>query len=299
MITPKSIGIKLTVARKKMNFSQATLAQELAVSAQAVGKWERGESLPDIIQLNRIADLLGLDLNYFSEKDAANTGSLEQVNGPVIVSTDVKESDKKKRHNWNMSESNWVNVDFTGIKNIQESFHSAHVKKCQFNGSDLSNVQMKSNSFDQCDFLNAKLVNMYIQKTNIAHCSLKGVNLKETEFLRSFISSSDFEKTDLTKVLFEFSGLEKLNLGLAVLNRTAFVNTRLSNVQFSGSIDRCSFEKCSFSKVTFHKVKLTQTFFKYNDLKRVKFIDCEADHLTYELLKHGKADLTGVKLMSA
>jgi hypothetical protein len=48
--------------------------------------------------------------------------------------------------------------------------------------------------------------------------------------------------------------------------------------------------------VTFEKAKLIQTFFKYNDLKRVKFIDCEADQLTYELLKHGKADLTGVKV---
>jgi hypothetical protein len=298
MITPKSIGTKLALARKKMNFSQATLANELAVSAQAVGKWERGESLPDIIQLNRIADLLGLDLNYFSEKDAAMIGSVEQVIDPIEVSMEVKESDKKKRHNWNMSESNWVSVDFSGIKNIQENFHSAHVKKCQFNGADLSNVQMKSNNFDYCDFLNAKLVNMSIQKTNMAHCSLKGVNLKETEFLRTFISSSDFAKTDLTKVLFEYSGLEKLNLGLAVLNRTAFVNTRLSNVQFSGTLDRCSFEKCVFSKVTFHKAKLTQTFFKYNDLKRVAFIDCEADQLTYELLKHGKADLTGIKLVS-
>ena len=299
MITPKSIGLKITTARKSKNFSQATLAQELAVSAQAVGKWERGESLPDIIQLNRIADLLELDLNYFSEKEAAMIGSNGQVIAPLEVSIDAKESDKKKRHNWNMSESNWVNVDFSGIKNIQESFHSAHVKKCQFIGADFSAVQMKSNNFDQCDFLNAKMTNMSIQKTNMAHCSLKGVNLKETEFVRSFISSSDFAKTDLTKVLFEYSGLDKLNLGHTVLNRTAFVNTRLSNVQFSGTIDRCSFEKCSFSKVTFHKAKFIQTFFKYNELKRVKFIDCEADHLTYELLKHGKADLSGVRLIPA
>ena len=67
MITAKSIGIKLTSARKSKNFSQSTLAQELAVSPQAVGKWERGESLPDIILLSRIAALLSVDLNYFSE----------------------------------------------------------------------------------------------------------------------------------------------------------------------------------------------------------------------------------------
>ena len=299
MITPKSIGLKITTARKSKNFSQATLAQELAVSAQAVGKWERGESLPDIILLNRLAELLEVDLNYFSNQ--ASTMS-EQPNKQQLDEQEARATeviDKKKKHNWNMSESNWLNVDFSGIKNIQESFHSAHVKKCQFTGADFSAVQMKSNNFDQCDFLNAKLTNMSIQKTNMAHCSLKGVNLKETEFVRSFISSSDFAKTDLTKVLFEYSGLDKLNLGHTVLNRTAFVNTRLSNVQFSGTIDRCSFEKCAFSKVTFHKAKFIQTFFKYSDLKRVKFIDCEADHLTYELLKHGKADLSGVRVISA
>ena len=297
MITPKSIGLKITAARKSKNFSQATLAQELAISAQAVGKWERGESLPDIILLNRMAELLEVDLNYFSNQ--ASTMSV-QPNKPQLDEQEapaLEVIDKKKKHNWNMSESNWVNVDFSGIKNIQEGFHSANVKKCQFTGADFSAVQMKSNNFDQCDFLNAKMLNMSIVKSNIAQCALKGVNLKETEILRSFISSCDFAKADLTKVLFNYAGLDKLNFEQAVLNRTAFVNTRLSNVQFSGTIDRCSFEKCSFSKVTFHNAKFIQTFFKYNELKRVKFIDCEADHLTYELLKHGKADLSGIKLV--
>jgi DNA-binding transcriptional regulator YiaG len=45
----KMIGIKITEARKKTNISQAKLAERLFISAQAVGKWERGESLPDII----------------------------------------------------------------------------------------------------------------------------------------------------------------------------------------------------------------------------------------------------------
>ena len=62
-------------------------------------------------------------------------------------------------------------------------------------------------------------------------------------------------------------------------------------------MDRCAFEKCIFSKVTFQNVKLMNTFFKYSDLKRIKFIDCEADRLTYELLRHGKADLTQIKML--
>ncbi|MEY3844151.1 MAG: hypothetical protein RL293_573, partial [Bacteroidota bacterium] len=271
MITQKSIGVKIASARKNKNFSQSSLAQKIGISPQAVGKWERGESLPDILLLSRITEILGIDLNYFSEKESSLPVSDTLDSQGSSEFKVMEESDKRKKNGWNMSESNWVNVDFSGIKNIQERFHTAHVKKCQFVGADFSKVQMKSNHFDQCDFLNAKLSNMSIQKTNIAHCSLKGVNLKETEFLRTIISSCDFTKTDLSKVLFEYSGLEKINLGPAELNRTAFVNTYFSNVRFGGTIDRCSFEKCSFSKVTFEKAKLIQTFFKYNDLKRVKF----------------------------
>jgi len=298
MITAKSIGMKLTSARKSKNFSQATLAQELAVSPQAVGKWERGESLPDIIVLSRIAALLSVDLNYFSEQGSSAVAFQEKELPQERNSTELDAIDKKKKHNWNMSESNWINVDFSGIRNIQERFHSANVKKCQFIAADLSNVQMKSNNLDYCDFSQAKLTNMLIQKSNLTQCSLKSANLKETEFHSSYLTSCDLTKSDLTKVLFAYAGLDKLNFDQVELNRTAFVNTRLSNVQFSGTMDRCSFEKCSFSKVTFHKVKFIQTFFKYNDLKRVKFTDCEADRLTYELLKHGKADLTGIKLVS-
>ena len=60
----KMIGNKIAEARKKLNISQAQLAEQLFISAQAVGKWERGESMPDIITFNRLAKILGVDLNY-------------------------------------------------------------------------------------------------------------------------------------------------------------------------------------------------------------------------------------------
>ncbi|MBM6753145.1 helix-turn-helix transcriptional regulator, partial [Mediterraneibacter glycyrrhizinilyticus] len=61
------IGERITEARKKKSVSQAGLAELLFISPQAVGKWERGESMPDIITLNRLAEILEVDLNYFSE----------------------------------------------------------------------------------------------------------------------------------------------------------------------------------------------------------------------------------------
>jgi transcriptional regulator with XRE-family HTH domain len=44
MLSTKMIGNKIAEARKKVNISQAQLAQRLFISPQAVGKWERGES---------------------------------------------------------------------------------------------------------------------------------------------------------------------------------------------------------------------------------------------------------------
>ena len=107
MQNSKSIGNKIAIARKKINLSQAELAQQVSISSQAVGKWERGESMPDIITLNRIADILGVDLNYFSESfksiksDTTNAAILskQSIEFPI--------EKPKKNHNWNMSESNW------------------------------------------------------------------------------------------------------------------------------------------------------------------------------------------------
>jgi len=65
MLNSKSIGNKIAEARKKINLSQAELAQQVSISPQAVGKWERGESMPDITSLNRLAEIFGVDLNFF------------------------------------------------------------------------------------------------------------------------------------------------------------------------------------------------------------------------------------------
>jgi DNA-binding transcriptional regulator YiaG len=56
------IGSKIAEARKKLNVSQAQLARHLFISPKAAGKWERGESIPDLITLNRLAKITGTDL---------------------------------------------------------------------------------------------------------------------------------------------------------------------------------------------------------------------------------------------
>lgn len=57
------IGKNISDYRKLSNMSQLEFAEKLNYSDKAVSKWERGESLPDIIVLKQIADIFGITVN--------------------------------------------------------------------------------------------------------------------------------------------------------------------------------------------------------------------------------------------
>lgn len=65
------IGKQIANGRKEKGLSQVTLAEMLNVTPQAVSKWERGESLPDIFMLAKISDIFDVyDIGYFLGKDS-------------------------------------------------------------------------------------------------------------------------------------------------------------------------------------------------------------------------------------
>lgn len=59
-----TFGEKLKSARKKAGFTQDELSQKLAVSRQAVTKWESDKGLPDIENLKRISKFLNVSIDY-------------------------------------------------------------------------------------------------------------------------------------------------------------------------------------------------------------------------------------------
>lgn len=299
MLSTKFIGNKIAEARKKVNISQAQLAEGLFISAQAVGKWERGESLPDIITLNRLAEMLGVDLNYFSE-NMPSAGAESGIAGPTEERAPEKPSRKAgKKLSWDMSRGNWVDADFSGLNNLDGKFSSSNMQRCKFIGSDLSGLLLKNNNVDSCDFSASDFSSSQIQHSNLTGNSFRNCSLKETEFSGSHIYGSDFTGADLSGTVIKSGGFEKNTLADVVWNRSSFINTYLADVVFSGAIEDCYFENCAFARVTFQNAVLTNTFFKNKSLKRIKFIDCQADRMTYEFLKNGKADLSGISLLES
>ena len=58
------IAENIAALRIEKNMTQLELAEVLSYTDKAVSKWERGESIPDVITLKAIADLFGVSLDY-------------------------------------------------------------------------------------------------------------------------------------------------------------------------------------------------------------------------------------------
>ena len=308
MLTTMMIGNKIAEARKKNNLSQARLAERLFISSQAVGKWERGESMPDIITFNRLSEILGVDLNYFSENSHSPTTEISPTESLVKQPDEFSSGNQKKRLSWDMSRGNWVGADFSGLKNLHEKFSSSNMQRCKFIGSDMSGLLLKSNNVDTCDFSGSDVSCSHFQGSNLVNNLFKDCSLKDTKFSESYISGCDFSGADFTGVGFKSGGftgvlvktgdLEKNTISDAVWNCTSFNAMYIADLGFQGTIEDCAFENCVFARVTFRNSTLINTFFKNKSLKRIRFIDCQADRMTYEFLKNGKADMTGITLLT-
>ena len=57
------ISWNLLFLRKRANLSQEALAEKLGVSRQTLAKWESGESAPDIVHCDRLAELFEVSLD--------------------------------------------------------------------------------------------------------------------------------------------------------------------------------------------------------------------------------------------
>ncbi|MBQ8321807.1 MAG: helix-turn-helix transcriptional regulator [Clostridia bacterium] len=86
------IAKNISELRTDGKMTQTQLAQKLNYSDKAVSKWERGESLPDIVVLKQIADIFSVSVDYLLEEkhtvtlsEAAKKKKLVKRNRLVIT----------------------------------------------------------------------------------------------------------------------------------------------------------------------------------------------------------------------
>lgn len=300
MLNSKSLGNRIATARKKNNLSQADLAQRVSISSQAVGKWERGESMPDITTLNRLAEIFSVDLNYFSENFQNDTVAEQEKNVREPEKNSVGNSIEEKKYGmrWDMSQGNWADADFSGLKNLKDKFSSSNMRNCKFIRSDLSGLLLAKNNIESCDFSVSDLSGCKIHSSNLLNNRFNSCSFIDAEFLKNNIEKCDFSEADFSAAKLSGVNFELNLIKNAVWKFTVFKNSNLSNSLFEGLIEDCHFENCTFYNVKFQNAIIHNTFFKNNDrFKKVQFIDCRVDKITYAFLKNNHADLKGVTLI--
>ena len=172
------------------------------------------------------------------------------------------------------------------------------MKNCKFMNSDLSELFLGKNNIELCDFSSSDIRDSKIQSSNFYKNQFRNCSFIDSEFFKNNIEKCDFSEAD-------FSGAEILEVNFesnivkdAVWKFTMFKKSNLSNVVFTGIFEDCHFEHCAFYGVKFENATILNTFFKYNEkFKKVQFINCKVDKLTYAFLKNNEANLTDITIL--
>ena len=91
------LGANIAAYRKRMGLTQVGLAEKLNYSDKAVSKWERGESIPDVLTLTQLAELYGVTVDdLLADPNALpkNTSKVEKVMEKAVEKTLKRKADK-------------------------------------------------------------------------------------------------------------------------------------------------------------------------------------------------------------
>lgn len=92
------LGANIAAFRKRSGMTQAALAERINFSDKAVSKWERGESIPDVLTLVELAQVFDITVDDLLKDHNAlpdNIGKVEQVMGKAVEKTLKRKADKK------------------------------------------------------------------------------------------------------------------------------------------------------------------------------------------------------------
>ncbi len=70
MVTREIIAENISSLRRSAKLTQAELAEKMNYSDKAISKWERGDSIPDVLVLAELAELFSVTVDYFLHEHA-------------------------------------------------------------------------------------------------------------------------------------------------------------------------------------------------------------------------------------
>lgn len=96
-INKKDFGEFVCRKRKEKNMTQKDIAEKLFVSVQAVSKWERGQSLPDISLLMPLAKLLDVKIVNLLEARDEKAEDIQKIENLLEKIVEINKEDEKNK----------------------------------------------------------------------------------------------------------------------------------------------------------------------------------------------------------
>ena len=81
----ENIAKNITLLRKQNKWTQSELADKLNYSDKSISKWERGESIPDIEMLCKIAEIFNVNIEYLTKEHSEKEIKKNQNGGNIFV----------------------------------------------------------------------------------------------------------------------------------------------------------------------------------------------------------------------
>jgi uncharacterized protein YjbI with pentapeptide repeats len=288
MLNTKMIGNKIAQARKKANISQAQLAQFLFISPQAVGKWERGESSPDIVTFNRLSEILGVDLNYFSE----NHPSTENER---VLEKNESANAQERPFRINLNAVNLEGSDFAGVTLHDGKFKASPLHGADFSKADLTGSLFEVSEMQKVNFEFADLTDCTFSINDLAGANFSKSILVRTDFNKSSLAGTKFMNVTLTDVKLTMIDLRETIFDNCIFNGVDFKYSDLRGMHFNGhtligvQFDKSALNDVSFTGATLRNVSFRLPFSVTNKshraFKTICFDGAIMDKLTYAGLK--------------
>ncbi|MBN1125526.1 MAG: helix-turn-helix domain-containing protein [Sedimentisphaerales bacterium] len=140
------IGKRIRELRIRRGLKQVDLANALTVSPQAVSKWERCETCPDIITLPELARILGVTTDYLLGVTEQQQGQFEAT----VFCSSLNQFARKSISMESKELAEWANVIFHHLTEAALRYDAVPVKYvgdgflCFFSGGDHANRALKA-----------------------------------------------------------------------------------------------------------------------------------------------------------
>ena len=79
----ENIAKNIITLRKQKGWTQQDLAQKLSYSDKTISKWERGDSVPDVEMLCKVAEIYNVSLEYLTQEHSEKDFKKLQINAQM------------------------------------------------------------------------------------------------------------------------------------------------------------------------------------------------------------------------